>query len=129
LEAAFGEEHIAIAMRAFFAQWEQAEETLTDDDVRILDNVIQKDRGPFLFWLVNHATPNQRREFGSIFSENPLFQNFASRRSSQIITYNHRKLSSSMPIDQAPLRRASYASTAVHPEPDAKTPSSNRASE
>jgi hypothetical protein len=55
LEAAFGEEHVAISMRAFFAQWEQAEETLSDDDVRILDNVIQKDRGPFLFWLVNEC--------------------------------------------------------------------------
>ena len=55
LEAAFGEEHVATSMRAFFAQWEQAEETLSDDDVRILDNVIQKDRGPFLFWLVNEC--------------------------------------------------------------------------
>jgi hypothetical protein len=38
LDAAFGEEHVASAMGAFFAQWEQAEETLSDDDVRILES-------------------------------------------------------------------------------------------
>ncbi len=53
LEAAFGNVEVAQAMRAFMAQWQQAESNVTDQDLEILDTISSKDRGPFLFWLIN----------------------------------------------------------------------------
>ena len=40
-------------MQSFIEQWESAEETLSDDDTKLLRNLNKKDRGPFLYWLIN----------------------------------------------------------------------------
>jgi hypothetical protein len=40
-------------LQSFIEQWESAEETLSEDDTKLLRNLNKKDRGPFLYWLIN----------------------------------------------------------------------------
>lgn len=53
LVAAFGQQEVADNLKHFLSQLIQAEETLTADDVKIVDSLVPKDRGPFLYWLLN----------------------------------------------------------------------------
>ena len=53
LEATFGGPEAAASLKKFMAQWQLAEETVTTTDLVMLDNLHVKDRGPFLYWLVN----------------------------------------------------------------------------
>jgi hypothetical protein len=38
-------------------QLKNAQKTISKDDLRILDNVAGKDRGPFLYWLLEERIP------------------------------------------------------------------------
>ena len=43
---------------------------MTTEDLAIISGTITpKDRGPFLFWLLNHATTEQRQDFGTFLAE------------------------------------------------------------
>ena len=43
---------------------------MTAEDLAIISGTITpKDRGPFLFWLLNHATTEQRQDFGTFLAE------------------------------------------------------------
>lgn len=53
LVAAFGQKVVANNLKHFLAQLNQAEENLTADDVEIVSGLVAKDRGPFLYWLLN----------------------------------------------------------------------------
>ena len=44
----------------------QAEEMLTSEHVELISCVNQKDRGPFLFWVLNDATEVQRADWAAI---------------------------------------------------------------
>jgi hypothetical protein len=53
LMSAFGEAELAQNMVYFLEHLEQAERLLTEKDLRLLENVMVKDRGPLLYWLIN----------------------------------------------------------------------------
>jgi hypothetical protein len=53
LVAAFGQQEVADNLKYFMDQLQQAEETLTTEDVKIVGGLVAKDRGPFLYWLLN----------------------------------------------------------------------------
>jgi hypothetical protein len=53
LEASFGDQATLRTMQSFIEQWESAEQTLTADDTKLLRDLSKKDRGPFLYWLIN----------------------------------------------------------------------------
>jgi hypothetical protein len=51
--ASFSDKAGVKGMQRFMQQWEHAEETLSTDDCQIVDILDERDRGPFLFWLLN----------------------------------------------------------------------------
>jgi hypothetical protein len=53
LMSAFGEAELAENMVYFLDHLEQAEHTIPEKDLRLLENITVKDRGPILFWLIN----------------------------------------------------------------------------
>ena len=53
LEATFGHENTARKIQSFMEEWELAEKSLTKSDLLILSSIVKKDRGPFLYWLLN----------------------------------------------------------------------------
>jgi hypothetical protein len=53
LVASFSDKAGVKGMQRFLQQWEHAEETLSIDDSQIVDIFDERDRGPFLFWLLN----------------------------------------------------------------------------
>lgn len=53
LVSAFGHEDVAQNVKYFLEQLEHAENVLSSEEVAVLDNLVAKDRGPFLYWLVN----------------------------------------------------------------------------
>ena len=53
LEAAFGDSAVARHMQSFMKEWEEAETSVKGEDLRMLQHIEKKDRGPFLYWLVN----------------------------------------------------------------------------
>ena len=57
LAAAFGDDEVALNMKYFLEQLKNAQKTISKDDLRILDNVAGKDRGPFLYWLLEERIP------------------------------------------------------------------------
>jgi hypothetical protein len=57
LAAAFGDDEVALNMKYFLEQLKNAQKTINKDDLRILDNVAGKDRGPFLYWLLEERIP------------------------------------------------------------------------
>jgi hypothetical protein len=59
LMSAFGEAELAQNMVYFLEHLEQAEHTLTEKDLRLLDNIILKDRGPMLYWLINERASTE----------------------------------------------------------------------
>ncbi len=67
LMAAFGQEEVKTNMQYFMEQLERAEHTLSKADVAMLDNISSKDRGPFLYWLLNERAmlPTKRLTFAS----------------------------------------------------------------
>jgi hypothetical protein len=54
--AAFADPAVVRSMWAFMAQWTRAEETMPDDLIELLESLDMKDRGPFLYWLLNERT-------------------------------------------------------------------------
>ncbi len=54
--AAFTQPAVVRSMWAFMAQWEHAEETMPDDYLEMVKSLDLKDRGPFLYWLLNERT-------------------------------------------------------------------------
>jgi len=70
LEAAFGNAEVAQSMRKFMAQWMAAELNVSNGDLELLDQISTKDRGPFLYWLVNCSTREQRLEFVQLWVTN-----------------------------------------------------------
>ena len=60
---------VARSLQMFMDEWEHAEDSLSDKDIRGLDNLQAKDLGPFLYWLLNHATEAQRRRFANLVGE------------------------------------------------------------
>ena len=72
--AAFGQEEVKVNMQYFMEQLERAERTLTQADVAMLDNIMAKDRGPFLYWLLNERFPSEDSRCGQLsgHSRNPL---------------------------------------------------------
>jgi hypothetical protein len=53
LVAAFGQPEIVRSMQSFMQQWEQAEHSLTGDSADMIEYLDEKDRGPFLYWMIN----------------------------------------------------------------------------
>jgi hypothetical protein len=51
--AAFGDAVGVQIMHEFMRLWEHAERTHSQDEFRLLENLDQRDHGPFLFWLLN----------------------------------------------------------------------------
>ena len=72
--AAFGQEEVKVNMQYFMEQLERAERTLTQADVAMLDNIMAKDRGPFLYWLLNERFPSEDSRCGQLsgLNRNPL---------------------------------------------------------
>jgi hypothetical protein len=62
LVSAFGHEDVAQNVKYFLEQLEHAENVLSNEELAVIDNLMAKDRGPFLFWLVNERILS---EFGS----------------------------------------------------------------
>ena len=59
LEATFGHENTARKIQSFMEEWELAEKSLTKSDLQVLSSIVKKDRGPFLYWLLNER-PSSR---------------------------------------------------------------------
>ncbi len=55
LVATFGDEQVTQNLQYFMRQLEQAEGNLDKNDLRLVSNVTGKDRGPFLYWLLNES--------------------------------------------------------------------------
>jgi hypothetical protein len=55
MEAAFGDSTVGRHMQSFMKEWEEAEVTVNREDMRMLRHIERKDRGPFLYWLVNEC--------------------------------------------------------------------------
>ena len=53
LLAAFSKKDIVQNMKGFMDNWERAESRFTKDDLALLEQIDAKDRGPFLYWLLN----------------------------------------------------------------------------
>ena len=53
LLAAFSKKDIVQNMKGFMDNWECAENRFTKDDLALLEQIDAKDRGPFLYWLLN----------------------------------------------------------------------------
>jgi hypothetical protein len=53
LVAAFAGNESVYKMRSFMESWITAEEMLSDEDVKIIDALDEKDLGAFLYWLLN----------------------------------------------------------------------------
>lgn len=53
LAASFGNEHVAANMRMFMMQLLAAEQSIGDKELSIINVIVKKDRGPFLYWLLN----------------------------------------------------------------------------
>ena len=59
LMSVFGDSELAKNMAYFLEHLEQAEHTLAEKDLELLENVMFKDRGPLLYWLINErASPS-----------------------------------------------------------------------
>ena len=55
LMSAFGESELAENMVDFLEHLEQAEHSIPDNELRYLENISVKDRGPILYWLINEC--------------------------------------------------------------------------
>ena len=55
LMSAFGESELAENMVYFLEHLEQAEHSISDKELRYLENISVKDRGPVLYWLMNEC--------------------------------------------------------------------------
>jgi hypothetical protein len=53
LLAAFSKKDVVQNMQGFMDNWERAESRFTKDDLALLGQIDVKDRGPFLYWLLN----------------------------------------------------------------------------
>ena len=53
LLAAFSKKDVVQNMQGFMDNWERAESRFTKDDLALLEQIDAKDRGPFLYWLLN----------------------------------------------------------------------------
>ena len=58
LEAAFGNVEVTQSMRKFMAQWMASDLNVSNGDLELLDQISTKDRGPFLYWLINERRPS-----------------------------------------------------------------------
>jgi len=47
----------------------ESETAISHEDSRMLKNIVGKDRGPFLYWLVSEATTNERKELGVLLGQ------------------------------------------------------------
>ena len=65
LLAAFSKKDIVQNMKGFMDNWECAENRFTKDDLALLGQIDVKDRGPFLYWLLNE------RAFRSACKQSP----------------------------------------------------------
>jgi hypothetical protein len=53
LMAAFSKRETVVNMKGFMDNWERAERRFTKDDLALVEQIDAKDRGPFLYWLIN----------------------------------------------------------------------------
>ena len=65
LLAAFSKKDVVQNMQGFMDNWERAESRFTKDDLALLEQIDAKDRGPFLYWLLNE------RAFRSACDQSP----------------------------------------------------------
>jgi len=85
LEAAFGNVEVTQSMRKFMAQWMASDLNVSNGDLELLDQISTKDRGPFLYWLINCSTRDQRLEFVQLWVSNHRWgqkEDFKSKRGS-----------------------------------------------
>ena len=69
VEASFGDEAQVENLFGFMGQWVRSEKSLKEKDLSMVGNVAEKDRGPFLYWLLNHANAMNRKEFAAVIYE------------------------------------------------------------
>lgn len=67
--AAFGGPEIANTMRHFMRLLEMAERELSKEHFAVQDSVHPKDKGPFLYWLANKASDDQRHVLGTVLAD------------------------------------------------------------
>ena len=55
LVSAFGHEDVSQNVKYFLEQLEHAENQLSNEELAVVENIVAKDRGPFLYWMVNEC--------------------------------------------------------------------------
>jgi predicted nucleotidyltransferase len=56
IEIAFGDDGTSETWKGFMDRWVQSEEMLTADDLGMLRALDEKDRGPFMYWLLQERS-------------------------------------------------------------------------
>jgi hypothetical protein len=57
LMMAFGDSKLATHIKGYLDELVSAKELFTSDDQKMIDHIVDKDRGPLLFWLANERIP------------------------------------------------------------------------
>ncbi len=69
LVASFGESDAVRSLREYMGQYVKAETLRSNEYAPLLDVLDQRDTGPFLYWLLNHASKPQRSAFSTFLTE------------------------------------------------------------